>query len=328
MHLASLLLALLLACLPRTVLVRRLERHGPAGLRLVPAFSGRTALALVAQADDVVQRRVLLPAYLCNVVPMAFERHGWQLSTYATDAAFGADGPALLAQALRDRASCLLVAPLYGGDGGLRWWVSPEASALRRQHGIALVLDLCQDAAWLSEIPPGLERCAVLVSFNDKSFPGAMGAALWTDLPVPVPPTPGWPVLRALLAWRLLTLASHWLRGRNAVAAEADVGHEFSHARELPYDFGVAGACRWQLALGALGLAWLPRWQARRRAAVARGSVRPVAPSIGRASPFVLVGDDDPGLHQAKAPYAMHGDAARSLRPALRIRHNKGFADR
>lgn len=326
MHLASLLLGLLLACLPRATLLCRLAAHGPVWLRLVPAFSGRTALAALAEAAPAAPRHVLLPAYLCNVVPLAFERHGWRLSFYATDDGFSADGPALLAQALREGAGTVLVAPLYGGDGGLRWWVSPEASALRRQHGLQLVLDLCQDAAWLQALPPDLAQCAVLVSFNDKSFPGAMGAAMWTDLPVPVPAAPGWPAVRGLLAWRLLTLLAYWRhagKGRPGAAA-----FEFSRAQEPPYDFSVAGACRLQIALGLLGLAQLPHWQARRRQALARGRVKAVVPSLEGAPPFVRVADDDPGVHRAKKPYAVHGDAARTLRPALRVRHNKGFADR
>ncbi len=327
MHIASLLLSLLLACLPRSALLRRLGRHGPGRLRLVPTFSGRTALAALAQAEAVERRRLLLPAYLCNVVPLAFERHGWTLATYAADEAFTVDGRALLAQALREGAGTVLVAPLYGGDGGLRWWVSPEASALRRQHGLALVLDLCQDAAWLRELPADLERCAVLVSFNDKSFPGAMGAALWTDLPVPTPPAPGWPVVRALLVWRLLTLLALWRPGGSARRAPA-AAFEFARAQELPYDFSVAGASRLQIALGLLGLALLPRWQARRRRALAGGRVKALAPSLAGAPPFVLVAADDPGLHRVKEPYAVHGDATRSLRPTLRIRHNKGFTDR
>ena len=67
---------------------------------------------------------------------------------------------------------------------------------------------------------------------------------------------------------------------------------------------------------------------ARRRAASARGELRPLALPYSDTAPFVVVGDDDPGCHRAKRPYALVDDARRSLRAGLQVRHNKGFDDR
>jgi len=94
------------------------------------------------------------------------------------------------------------------------------------------------------------------------------------------------------------------------------------------YAFDVGGASDLQLALGLIGLHWLPRWVARRRAAVRRREVRPLPLPFSNGAPFVLAAPDDPGLHRAKRPYARSDDASQSLRPGLSIRHNKGFDDR
>jgi hypothetical protein len=316
----------LLALGPRSALLRRLAAHGPQGegWRCTAHFSGRTALAAVARALNPRRRVVLVPAYLCNVVAMAFEREGWRVINYEVDERFAPSAEALWEKARAESASALLLAPLYGSDGGLREWVSATASARRRAVDLSLVLDLCQDAGWLRAVPSGLHDCAVVTSFNDKSFPGAMGAAVWSDLPLTeAPPLPVG--LAARLAWWRLRV---WLSGLRPRAGPAGEGFEFSRAVAFPYDFALRGASRWQIALGVLGLVSLPRWQARRLAAQLDGRVHAVEPSAGSSSPFVLVADDDPGRHRTKLPYAMVGDPTRSLRPDLRVRHNKGFADR
>lgn len=331
MLLAHLLIGWLLSLLPRALLQRRLAACGPGGaagaaggpLRCLPCFSGRTALELVAQAFEPERRTLLLPAYLCNVVALAFERQGWTLVGYEVDEDFQPDNAALLARAADCGASAVLLAPLYGSDGGLRWWLAPAVAQQCRQQRLALVLDLCQDAAWLREVPAGWQGGAVVLSFNDKSFPGAMGAVLWTDLPCDEPPAPGPAVALRLLGWRLRVLLGSLRRG--ASAAE---GFEYSQATQFPHDFSIPGATRWQLALGLLGLRGLARWQQRRRAALQRGDVKPAGPSVGSSSPYVLVAADDPGRHRRKSPYAVADAPTQSLRPALQVRHNKGFDDR
>ncbi len=120
---------------------------------------------------------------------------------------------------------------------------------------------------------------------------------------------------------------SRSLRGGGQSRLDAPA-YEYSQATHFPHAFDITGATRWQLALGLLGLRGLARWQQRRREAVQRGRVKPVGPSVGSSSPYVLVGADDPGLQRRKPPYALAGAPAQSLLPALQVRHNKGFDDR
>lgn len=282
------------------------------------------ALTALARAVGGRSRVVLMPAYLCNVVAMAFEREGWRVAGFEVDDRFVPDAGRLRELATAEGASVLLLAPLYGSDGGLGEWVSAAASAWRRENGVALVLDLCQDAGWLSAVPGGLHDCAVVTSFNDKSFPGAMGAAVWSDLPLPdTPPLPLHDVAR-LVWWRArVRLAA--LRPRRDVD---ETGYEYSRAVAFPHDFSPRGVGRWQIAVGVLGLESLAAWQARRLAAQHARHVHAVGPSAHSTAPFVLVGEDDPGMHRTKRPYAIAGEPSRSLKPHLRVRHNKGFGDR
>jgi hypothetical protein len=307
--------------LPRAALVARIARHGPGGLACVPFFSGRVGLAAVAALPCWRRRIALLPSYLCNVVPLAFERHGFAVHGYPVDDRFEPDNAWLAMRAGELKVDILLLAPLYGADGGLSWWLGPEGRATRRELGLTLVLDLCQDAGRLAGLPDPGPDCVVLTSFNDKAFPGAMGAALWTDLPVAIPSAPGLRAAALLNAWVLRRL----FRPRRP---QEGTGFEFSQASRFPYGFEPAGPTGLQLALGAIGLERLPRWQARRRAALARGDVRAQALPHAAAAPFVVAGPGDAGLHRAKRPYARADDASASLRPGLVVRHNKGFEDR
>lgn len=325
-----LLLGLMGQVRPRASLMARLARHGPQGpgVHLHAGFSGRTLLAELARLPRFTRRVVLLPEYLCNVVPMAFERSGWRVATYPVDQNFEPDATDLQARVQREQADVLLLAPLYGADGGVVWALSAPGRALRARHGLTLVLDLCQDAGRLADVagaPTGLDRdWAVLTSFNDKSFPGAMGAALWTDGPDwPAPHGPNWWQSAALNAWLLRRL----LLPRAPQAAGGD-RYEHSQARRFPYGFDVTGASRLQLALGADGLELLPRWQARRRAAASSSRLVPLALPHAAVAPFVVAAPGGCQLQRRKRPYACFDDPARSLRPGLVVVHNKGFDDR
>lgn len=318
---ASLLGALWQQALPRRALLARIARHGPAGLACRPFFSGRVALAALAALPRFTRRRALVPAYLCNVVALAFERQGFSVHGYDVDPRFEPDAEGLARQAAALGADVLVLAPLYGAEGGLRWWLGPAGRAARAAQGLALVLDLCQDAGRLQGLPETGPDCAVLTSFNDKAFPGAMGAVAWSDLPLPEPPAPGWRASALLNAWVVRRLL-----GRRPVP-QAE-GFDWSRAERFPYGFDTPGATRLQLALGARGLDALPRWQARRRAALQAGRVRALDLPHSATAPFVVAAEGDPGLHRAKRPYAKASDPLASLRPALVVRHNKGFEDR
>lgn len=318
---SSLLLGLLMQMLPRAALWERLVAFGPPGAGCRAFFSGRVALAAIAALPRFERRVVLLPEYLCNVVPLAFERAVWRVHGYAVDDRFELDAPALATRAAEIGAELLLLAPLFGADGGVTWWLSDDGRATRERLGLTLVLDLCQDAGALARLPPTLGRdWAALVSFNDKSFPGAMGALCWTDLDLPPPPPPG---LVAALPMAARVLRRLLLPRR----AGEERDFEFSYASRFPYSFDTAGPTRLQLALGLVGLQRLSRWQDLRRAAVAAGRVRPLDLPFAATAPFVVAAPGDPGRHRIKRPYATANDAAQSLRPRLVVRHNKGFDD-
>lgn len=318
---SSLLLGLLLQVLPRAALHSRLAGFGPQGVHCRPFFSGRVALASIATLPRFARRIVLMPEYLCNVVSLAFERNGWRVHTYAVDDRFEPDASALAARAAEVDAGLLLLAPLYGADGGLAWWLGDEGRTTRERLGMALVLDLCQDAGALARLPTTLGRdWAAVISFNDKCFPGAMGALVWTDLDLPAPPAPG--------SIAALAMAARVTRRLLLPRRSTDrPGFEFTYASGFPYAFDWMGPTRLQLALGLVGLRRLPRWQALRRAAIAAGRVIPLDLPYAPTAPFVAAAPADPGRQRIKRPYATARNAARSLRPRLVVRHNKGFDD-
>jgi hypothetical protein len=180
---ANLLPALLLSALPRIVLARALGRSlAVPGYHFQPAFSGR--VALYELAVRLASPVVLIPDYLCDVVPRALGAAGCTVLRYALDERFEFDLDRVLTLAEEAGAGLILTASLYGSDGGLGALEAVDVQARLKRMGSHLVVDICQDIELRARLPSAQGgRIHGLVSFNDKSFPGAMGGGFPTREP-------------------------------------------------------------------------------------------------------------------------------------------------
>ena len=87
----------------------------------LPTFSGRVALR---QVTEVVKgcgkgNGVLIPRYVCNVVPLAVESGGLVPIFYETDNEFRPDPEEILCHIKKNNIGMLILVPLYGSDGGI-----------------------------------------------------------------------------------------------------------------------------------------------------------------------------------------------------------------
>lgn len=338
MPLLQFLLGAVLCCVPMPVLRRAFAVPGAPRPRFY--FSGRVAIFRIAETLRRRSRLAILPEYICNVVHRAFLEAGFEVATYRLDSLLEpdlddirnlvghADGPTVL---------CL--APLLGADGGQTWIMSSEGRQWRVDHGVSLVLDCCQDISRLFlEDFSGERDYAVVGSFNDKSFPGVMGAVAITDMA-----DPGYRratlVERAGIWWLLLAkLMRAAGRPVKRFLSPPASGHgqrrfddasgvfEYSFCTVFPFTLNHSGATKLQIGVGVAGRLFSGAYRGRKSRYLGQNMVDPLPTPHFNTSPYVLV-PSPPHRLKAKPPYAIHGAPARSLRPALQACHFKGFWD-
>jgi hypothetical protein len=337
MMVLSYILAAFAYLFPKQILESTIRKSYPtrqSEIKFYSFFSGRVALFRLASSVPVAEKRVLLPRYLCNVVYKAFVSAGYNVQYYDVDEYFEPHVSSIKDLYFRHQFTVLVLAPLYGADGGVSWFVSDEGQRWRRTSNVHLVLDLCQDFSRVKRLSnlPGTD-ISIVTSYNDKSFPGVMGSGVWTDVDLAKLPKP-----TLSDSFRVLTTAFHKiaprrilkkrLRPHEVTSTDFSAKYEFSRCVSFPYDFDHFSATKAQLALGFVGVLLLSFWNKRRNKAIISQHIVPVMFEYSRTSPFVVSRVTHPGLHRRKQPYALPYDLGSSIRPNLVIRHNKGFQDK
>lgn len=332
------LLGAVLCCMPMPILRRAFSIPGAPRPRFY--FSGRVALFRIAQSLRRRSRLAILPEYICNVVHRAFLEAGFEVVTYKLDSLLEPeieDIKNLVGNA--DSPAVLCLAPLLGADGGQTWIMSGEGRTWRTDHGVTLVLDCCQDISRLLLQDFGGERdFAVVGSFNDKSFPGVMGAVAITDLAdqsyrrATMAERAG--ICRLFLA-KLARSCGRFVKRLFSPPAGGRSPHrfgspssrfEYSFCETFPYTLTHSAATRLQIGVGVAGRLFSGAYLGRKSRYLGRDLVDPLPTPHFNTSPYVLV-PSPPRRLKSKPPYAIHGEPAQSLRPALQACHFKGFWD-
>lgn len=335
MVILELLLTSVLHALPRVWLEKMLEaRLSRFGFRYLPRFSGRIALWRLCEAlkknshSDVA----LCPDYICNVVPKALKLAGWKVLYYRTGPELEADWDEIVHSIKRFDASLLVGASVCGSSGLIRDVLDADGLEMLEALDVHVVLDLCQDVRLIEELSRTTsKRVHAVLSFNNKSFPGAMGGGILSRSTFSLPEAPSLPraLNRMLYRSYLVAQAKRVLSMFKTRSCQTSSGFSFSQCRKFPYQFveNDYRLSRLQMILAVVGLSLLPLYN-RNKQRVRRGEY--VNTAYADSAAFLVT---QPGVvlrgggRKYKAPYARDEDPASSLRANDFFVHNKGFDD-
>ncbi|QEG42991.1 hypothetical protein [Roseimaritima ulvae] len=322
-------------CSHRALVNRLRKRVDTDSLVFTPTFSGRTAILQLAQQlrQNTDRRKAYVPDYICNVVERALREAGFETVSYATDENFNPDRKALDLAIADPHAAIMVFASIYGSAGGLD--VLNEASVRRRllASGVHVLLDICQDVTLRHRIPSGFaSQLSAVLSFNDKSFPGAMGGGILSPQPLNFSsPSPSLRESGCLYYYYGRKASRALVRSLFRSSRDAQVQpprtFEYSTCERFPFDLVARQPSKLQLVLAVLGMDAVDRLvQQRTRLADSDLAVRELP--FRTSSPYLII-DSAPGTlpNRVKPPYAVFHDRVTSLRPNLIVMHNKGFDD-
>ena len=301
-------------------------------------FSGRVALFRLASAvKKQGGTRVVLPDYVCNVVHKAFLEAGLEIDTFPTSNTFEPDIDQIkLSIESSAEPAILCLAPIMGSEGGVEWVLSDEGRGWRARHRITLIIDMCQDFSRARSLAVHNDHAsAVITSFNDKSFPGCMGAAVWGDLADCGFDRPGFSeevkIFRFAIK-RVLVSVARTLRyslGLNVPVPLSSTRpqFDFSYCDAFPYDLHHGAATRLQVGVAAAGVICHGIYASRRKKISVCEAGNVIQTPFSASSPFILVNQFLDTRRRRKLPYALHFDPENSQRPDLKVQHRKGFDD-
>jgi hypothetical protein len=138
--------------------------------------SGRSALRAVFRslAGVTPNRIVLVPDYICNVVPRAGLLEGFQPVPYRTDDLCALEFDDLESHLRSPGVAAVVLASLFGAQNTSNGIVQRVRAI---SADVVIVLDECQNLG--PDMPASQDaRALVVFSFNRKTIPGAMGGGI------------------------------------------------------------------------------------------------------------------------------------------------------
>jgi len=153
-----------------------LQSFFPRARHVIFFKSGRSALSAVFEALAREQRgvQVLVPDYICNVVPRAVSRAGLEAVSYRTTEGFEIDLDDLLEKVAKPSVAAVVLASLFGAQNTSQTVVD---RIRRARNDVLLVLDDCQNLLLNRAVVPDA-RTVVVFSFNMKTITGSMGGGV------------------------------------------------------------------------------------------------------------------------------------------------------
>ena len=144
--------------------------------------SGRAALRGLLQGLnklDHLNRIILLPDYICNVVYQTAESAGYEIITYQTDDDLKPVWDDLIHMLHNYTSPVVLLASLFGTVNAIQ----ANINTIRRSNKSAFIIaDECQFLVRNSPIGCD-ENMAIIFSFNKKTLPGVMGGGVFVRNP-------------------------------------------------------------------------------------------------------------------------------------------------
>lgn len=324
MKLLQYLIGLVFWVLPRTILVRMFKCSKSRFY-----FSARVAIYRIALSLKNKVNVALVPEYICNVVHFAFLEAGYTLVKYKCDDDFEPNIIEIVELGNKYPNSILCLAPLYGADGGESWVTTNAGRAWRKKNEIFLIFDICQDfSRAISTNIINENMFAVISSFNNKSFPGLMGALVRSDIrdnAYRLANISESARLLKILAFSCLfflsnIVLSHFKRHNPRSR------YEYSDCLQFPYDFNHSAAVKIQIAIGLAGKLLLPIYAAKKSAYLNNRYILPKKTPHFRSSSIIISKNVNQKLI-FKPPYSLQNEPNHSLKPNLNSCYFRGYDD-
>lgn len=316
--------------LPRAALERWLRRRlSRPGYVYSPRFSGRVALFELAATlrRDARAPVALFPDYVCNIVPRALTEAGWQIEPYNCDERLEPDWDKLFARIEHGDTGLLVGASVFGSSGLLDGLAEHEKLARLRNLGVKVIADLAQDIRLASKLPDaGNDVISAIVSFNDKSFPGAMGGGILAKNNFTTPERK-LDMRNCIFLYKKIILPN--IRPRKRRREIKKNAFDYSLCKTFPHRFGDNYILsKLQLVCAVQGLLMLPWYEARKQRFLDRHDYLETRFASTAAYLMASRSDETAGSgRKTKRPYAIEQRPEASLRPDDLILHNKGFDD-
>lgn len=286
--------------------------------------SGRAAIKSIGDCIyDNDNDNILIPEYLCNVVQSALEASSCRCTTYPLNNDLEPDILFLVEKIKSGNYNGVVIAPIFGSQCGLNWWLSPQAIKLVNTCKINLIFDFCQDISLEKKfnILNVYKKAYIVFSFNDKSIPGLMGGLLIGNnlsniQKVNISIKQSIEIrLHAILKVINLFRPSDKVR---------ESKYDYSYCKRFPYTHDAIEISGYQLVLAFLGLNALDKYN--RKKSKIRNQLEYRHLPESKTSAYVISSMDIVSL-KLKNSYALHDNPSVSLRPDLKIYHVKGFDD-
>lgn len=302
-------------------LVKRIHMLSGCQLPFIPTFSGRIAINQLASSINNSQRKALIPDYICNVVNIALEKAGYEIFTYKIDNYYEPNIPEISSIIDKERISLLVTASIYGSSAMIDDLLDKSLLNAINKNDTHVLIDLCQDFQLLKSLPKNVDqRLSIAVSFNDKSFFGAMGGGLFTNLKLNEEPTK----LSMKKRVSLVKIIIRKLIKGNKFNDKKNF--EYSYCKDFPYELINYRPSRLQLMLAIAGIRNFRLINKIKKMQLEKipGIIR--TKHVNTAA-YVQLDNDSNIIQLRKTPYAIHGKPDKSLHPEIKVVHNKGFLD-
>jgi hypothetical protein len=316
------------------------------GLSFYPEFSGKVSiykLCLLFIKQMPERNIALVPDYICNVVCLAVERAGYNILPYSTDEMLEPNIDEIHSILLSNsNVGVLLTASIFGSSALLPDLQKNAIKEFILDKNIKVIVDLCQDINLINDIPKdyGKNMCCI-VSFNDKSFFGAMGGGIISSFSIneyQKKLTFGntirlylW-VINKINVLYLFPKVGIYKKPIPSTSIEP-VKYEFGYCLSFPWTFEEVRIAKIQIILAIIGIDNLTLFNSAKKKLVAIDKLVIKTKNISTA-PFAPI-FNWPGNNwkcintkrKIKPSYALHNTPTVSLRPDLVILHNKGYFD-
>lgn len=186
---------------------------------------------------------------------------------------------------------------------------------------------MSQDVSLIDNLPPqGSDLISAVVSFNNKSFPGAMGGGILAHRSLPNSPNKLSIKQHIFLYKRTIkTILVRYAGKKDSVHADR---FEYSFCNTFPFKISDDyHPSKLQISCAVQGMLLSKRYRATKQSLLRQHGHIETRFASSAAYLMVKAGRPDVPNRKLKAPYAIEGNLEVSLRPHDLIVHNKGFDD-